>query len=129
VKRILFVDDEPMVLRALGNVLRKHKDRWEMTFVNGGDAALAVMAVAPVDLIVTDMRMPGMDGVTLLERVAELYPATKRVILSGQTSAITSPSDLRSAHHVLEKPCPTELLRGTIEELLERSDEAAPPRR
>jgi DNA-binding NtrC family response regulator len=120
-KRILFVDDEPMVLRALGNVFRKNKDRWDMIFVNGGDAALAVMATAPVDLVVTDMRMPGMDGASLLERVAELYPATKRIILSGQTSPVPSAPERRSAHRVLEKPCPTELLRSTIEGLLELS--------
>jgi DNA-binding NtrC family response regulator len=127
VKRILFVDDEPMVLRALANVFRKHKDRWEMIFVNGGEAALAVMAVAPVDLVVTDMRMPGMDGAALLERVAALYPTTKRVILSGQTSPVSNASERRCAHQVLEKPCPTDLLRSTIEGLLAPSAATAPP--
>ena len=118
-KRILFVDDEPMVLRALGNVFRKNKDRWDIAFASGGEAALAIMAVAPVDLVVTDLRMPGMDGAMLLERVAELYPATKRIILSGQTSLIASAPERRLAHRALEKPCPTELLRSTIEGLLE----------
>ncbi len=126
-KRVLFVDDEPMVLRALASVFRKNKDRWDMTFVNGGNAALAVMAEAPVDLIVTDMRMPGMDGAALLERVAELYPSTKRVVLSGQTSTLASAPERRLAHSILEKPCPTEVLRSTLERLLASSAEVAPP--
>lgn len=114
--RVLFVDDEPMVLRALGNVFRKDKARWETLTASGGEAALAILATMPVDVIVTDMRMPGMDGATLLQRVEELYPGIKRVILSGD--ADPSASCRRAAHQVLEKPCPTELLRKTIEGLL-----------
>jgi DNA-binding NtrC family response regulator len=118
-KRILFVDDEPMVLRALGNVFRKDKDRWEMLFAPGAAAALAIMATAPVDVVVTDMRMPGMDGATLLERVEALYPETRRIILSGQADPSATATARRSAHHVLEKPCPTDVLRRTIDGLLD----------
>lgn len=112
--RILFVDDEPMVLRALVNVFRKDKARWETLSATGGEAALAILAATSIEVVVTDMRMPGMDGATLLERVEALYPGTKRIILSGE--ADTRPTS--AAHRVLEKPCPTELLRKTIEALL-----------
>jgi DNA-binding NtrC family response regulator len=119
VKRILFVDDEPMVLRALGNVFRKQRDRWEMLFASSAEAALTVLETTAVDLVVTDMRMPGMNGAQLLEQVAALYPATRRIILSGQSSPSASAPEGGSAHCVLEKPCATDLLRSTIEGLLE----------
>jgi YesN/AraC family two-component response regulator len=114
-KRVLFVDDEPMVLRALSNVFRRDKARWEMLFASAGEAGLALLAIAPVDVVVTDMRMPGMDGATFLERVEALYPATRRIILSGYSDPSAIAPGLRSAHHVLEKPCPTDVLRRAIE--------------
>src|ERR1019366_5826779 len=61
-KRILFVDDEPMVLTGLKRSLRPMPAEWEMVFAAGGDEALAAMDRQTFDIIVTDMRMPGMDG-------------------------------------------------------------------
>jgi YesN/AraC family two-component response regulator len=68
-KRILFVDDEPMVLDGLRRSLHSMRKDWEMVFVTSGSEALESMANQSFDIVVTDMRMPGMDGAQLLEEV------------------------------------------------------------
>ncbi len=83
-RRILFVDDEPRFLETLRHILRPQRHEWEVAFAPGGEAALALMEAAPFDVIVSDMRMPGMDGAALLARVREEHPQVVRIILSGQ---------------------------------------------
>ena len=61
-KRILFVDDEPMLLMGLQRSLRSMRQDWEMAFVSGGKEAIEAIDKQPFDIVVTDMRMPGMDG-------------------------------------------------------------------
>jgi YesN/AraC family two-component response regulator len=83
-KRILFVDDEPLVLAGLKRMLHGMRKQWEMVFVESGEAALKFMADNAVDVVVSDMRMPGMNGAQLLNEVMKRYPRTVRLILSGQ---------------------------------------------
>ena len=78
-KRILFVDDEPMLLSGLQRSLRLMRTEWEMVFAPGGNEALAAMDQQTFDIIVTDMRMPGMDGAQLLEEVQKRSPQTLRM--------------------------------------------------
>lgn len=82
-KRILFVDDESKILEGLQRMLRPERHRWEMAFASGGAAALSLLEAAPFDVIVSDMRMPGMDGAALLKVVRAKYPNVLRIILSG----------------------------------------------
>jgi CheY-like chemotaxis protein len=84
-KRILFVDDEVSILDGLKRMLRPMRREWGMAFAAGGEPALTLLEGPPFDVIVTDMRMPGMDGATLLEIVREKQPSTLRIILSGHT--------------------------------------------
>jgi YesN/AraC family two-component response regulator len=84
-RSILFVDDEPNILEGLRRSLRPMRAEWEMSFAPGADAALVILASTPFDVIVTDMRMPGLDGAALLEIVREKYPSMLRIILSGYT--------------------------------------------
>ncbi len=70
-KRIVFVDDEPRVLEGLQRMLRGERHRWQMSFAVGGPAALETLATEPFDVIVTDMRMPIMDGAMLLKEVRD----------------------------------------------------------
>ena len=114
-KSILFVDDEPKLLNGLKRMLSPDGDRWAMEFASSGAEALKMLAASKFDVIVADMRMPGMDGAELLKRVARLYPEMVRMILSG-----TWEQDLRMqaamvAHQYLSKPCDAELLKATLD--------------
>jgi HD-like signal output (HDOD) protein len=114
-KRILFVDDEPNVLSGLQNLLRKQRGEWSMAFAVGGQEALAELAKAPYDVIVSDMRMPGMDGAALLHRVKTDYPGVARIVLSGYAERDAVMRALPVAHQYLSKPCDGEVLREVIE--------------
>ena len=83
-KRILFVDDEALVLQGLQRMLRPLREEWDMEFAESGVKALELMAQHPFDVIVSDMRMPGMNGAQLLNEVMVRHPQTVRLILSGQ---------------------------------------------
>jgi HD-like signal output (HDOD) protein len=114
-KRILFVDDEQQVLDGLRDMLFKQRREWDMAFVLGGDAALAEMNDAPFDVIVSDMRMTGMDGAELLARVKQRFPATTRIVLAGHSEQQAMERAVAVAHQVLGKPCDSETLRVVIE--------------
>ena len=112
--RILFVDDEPNVLTGLRRMLRAKRDTWDMNFVNSGAEALTFLEASPVDIIVTDMRMPGMDGAELLTEVRAKYPATVRIILSGQCDQETALRSVGPSHQFLSKPCDGVVLEDVI---------------
>jgi diguanylate cyclase (GGDEF)-like protein len=78
---ILFVDDEQDTLSAIERLLRK--EMFALHFVTNGADALALMAKRPIHIIVTDMKMSGMDGLSLLRHVKSLYPDTVRMALSS----------------------------------------------
>ena len=118
--RILFVDDEKQVLDGLQNLLRKERRRWEMAFATGAQEALALVDREPFDVVVTDMRMPGMDGAQLLQHVKERHPATARIVLSGHAEQEAAVRALQVAHQFLSKPCDGEFLRATIERTVQR---------
>ena len=81
--KILFVDDDPNILRALRRTLRAHRDKLDMAFAESGAAGLKELEGRSADVVVSDMRMPEMDGAAFLTRVKERWPATVRIILSG----------------------------------------------
>lgn len=111
-KRILFVDDEPNLLDSIRRMLHAQRAEWDLSFAQGGEEALALMAEAPFDVVVTDMRMPGMDGAHLLARVQELHPSTIRIILSGHSESAVVLKAVKPAHQFLSKPCtPAEIKR------------------
>ncbi len=113
-KRILFVDDEPKVLEALRRMLRSLRREWEMVFERGGPEAVRRLDAEPFDVVVTDMRMPGMDGSQLLHEVIRRRPEAVRIILSGQCDRRTVMKTVGPAHQFLTKPCDSELLKSTI---------------
>lgn len=81
--RILFVDDEPNILSGLRRLTRTRKEEWETHFCENAKDALALMQRHEMDVVVSDMRMPVMDGAAFLSEVRRLHPGTIRVILSG----------------------------------------------
>ena len=113
-KRILFVDDEPMVLDGLRRSLHSMRGDWEMVFVTSGREALESMAGQSFDIVVTDMRMPGMDGAQLLEEVKKRSPQSLRMVLSGQSDRGTILRSVNPTHQYLSKPCEGEELRARL---------------
>ena len=112
--KILFVDDEPNVLGGIRRMLRPLRHEWSTEFAEGGPQALALMEKQPFDVLVSDMRMPGMTGAQLLEEVRRLYPKTVRIILSGQCGDDAVGRAVRVAHQMLNKPCDAETLKATV---------------
>jgi len=115
VKKILFVDDEPEILSGLKNLLRRRRREWQMNFALGGEKALSMLADERFDVVVSDMRMPGIDGVAVLEEVQRRYPDTARIVLSGFSDQDMALRAASVAHQFLSKPCETDTLTNVIE--------------
>ncbi|HRD66348.1 MAG TPA: response regulator [Candidatus Competibacter sp.] len=114
-RRILFVDDEPNILEGLRNLLRRHRRKWDMAFAVGGPAALELLKTEQFDVIISDMRMPEVDGAALLTRVQSQYPRTVRIVLSGHMELEAALQAIPVAHQFLSKPCDAVELENVIE--------------
>jgi putative nucleotidyltransferase with HDIG domain len=112
--RIVFVDDELHILQAMGRSLHSMRNEWNMEFLSSGPAALESLAKAPADVIVSDMRMPGMDGWQLLAEVKKLYPQTVRLVLSGHADPSSVMLAVGTAQLYLAKPCEGGALKAAI---------------
>ena len=117
---LLAVDDEPNILAALRRLFRT--TGWRILTAGHADEALELLATEPVNAVLSDMRMPGMDGVQLLERVAQGWPDAARLLLTGQ-------ADLRSTidainrgrlHRYITKPWNDDELVLTLRQVAER---------
>ena len=111
---ILFVDDEPRILQGLRRMLHGMRSEWKMSYAVGGREALDMMRESTFDVIVTDMRMPDMDGAALLNEVVSIYPDTIRIVLSGQADKDLILQTVKPAHQYLSKPCEPDKLKSTI---------------
>jgi putative nucleotidyltransferase with HDIG domain len=116
--KIIFVDDEPNVIDGLRRMLRPSRQRWDLAFATSGSAALELMEQQAFDIIVSDMRMPGMDGRQLLEEVEKRYPQIVRVVLSGSSGGTEALDGLRPTHQYLSKPCDADTVQDTIQRAL-----------
>ncbi len=114
-QRLLFVDDEPNILKAMQRALRGMRKEWDMVFVADAGEALEVMQRDHFDVVISDMMMPQMDGAELLSRIKEHDPGTVRFILSGHTEIGLVLKSLGCSHQYLSKPCDPVILRRTIE--------------
>jgi HD-like signal output (HDOD) protein len=113
------VDDEPSVLGGLRRQLWDRRADWDLDFAPSGAEALALLETAPADVVVSDMRMPGMDGAALLERVRQRWPSTIRLLLTGYTDQDQVLRSARSAHQFLNKPCDPAALRAAVSHALD----------
>ncbi|HEY0748972.1 MAG TPA: response regulator, partial [Steroidobacteraceae bacterium] len=112
---VVCVDDEPRILEGLALHLRR---QYRVLTAEGGNSALRLLEEngAPA-VLVSDMRMPGMDGATLLKHVKQLYPETTRILLTGDTgrdAAIAAVNEGQIFRY-LTKPCTPDQLRSAIE--------------
>ncbi len=111
---VLFVDDEPNVLQGIRRMLRHKRGEWTLHFAAGGREALDLMAQHRIDVVVTDMRMPEMDGAALLGAVQNSHPDTVRFVLSGQCDEETALRAVGVSHQYLSKPCEADELERKI---------------
>jgi putative nucleotidyltransferase with HDIG domain len=112
--RIVFVDDELNILEGMRRAFHSMRGEWSMEFLPSGAAALESLAITPADVIVSDMRMPGMDGWQLLAEVKKLYPQTVRLVLSGQADPTSVMRAVGTAQRYLAKPCASEAVKAAI---------------
>ncbi len=112
--KILFIDDEQRILEGIERMLFHLTDEWEMEFANGGEEGLEELAEGDFDVVVTDMRMPGMDGAQVLREVNKRYPDIVRIVLSGYAELEAALRTVPVAHQFLIKPCRADLLQDTI---------------
>ena len=115
---ILFVDDEQNILDSMRLMLRSMRHQWNTAFADSGEAALALMETRRFDVIVSDVRMPGMDGARLLSIVAERWPETVRMVLSGYFDQASVISTVKLTHQYLSKPCSPEEVISAISKAL-----------
>ncbi|MBZ5577052.1 MAG: response regulator [Acidobacteriia bacterium] len=111
---ILFVDDDIHLVSALQRTLYK---TYRVALALSAADALAAISESPYAVVVSDLQMPGMNGIELLTRVKELAPETVRILLTGQAdldAAIHAVND-GNIFRFLQKPCPHELLKKTLE--------------
>ena len=116
----LLVDDEGSILAALRRLLRR--EAYQVVTASGGQEGLAELARRPVDVIVSDQRMPGLSGIEFLRRAKELYPDTVRMVLSGYADlqSITDAINEGAIYKFLSKPWDDLMLKGEIEEAFRR---------
>jgi HD-like signal output (HDOD) protein/ActR/RegA family two-component response regulator len=114
-KYIVFVDDEKQLLDSLRTRLHKHSHDWTMKFVANGAQAIAEFEANRIDLIVSDVRMRGMDGGQLLSVLKERWPATIRIVLSASSEPSQSLRLTSLAHQFVAKPCNSEEIENIIE--------------
>ena len=115
-KRVLLVDDERMVLRALRRlVLLRHPD-WEVLCARSAEAALELLDNhSPVDVMVTDLSMPNVDGITLLGIVKQRYPSVFRIVHSAHIESFGPHLAADLCHELLGKPAGATKLVDTLE--------------
>jgi response regulator RpfG family c-di-GMP phosphodiesterase len=112
---ILCVDDEPQILQGLTLHLRRN---YQVVTAEGGAAALQIVAAgSPPAVVVSDMRMPGMDGAALLKRMLQLHPETTRILLTGEPSRDSAAAAVNEGQifRFLTKPCAPDELRAAVE--------------
>ena len=112
---ILFVDDDIAVLNGMERSLYKMRAVWQMDFAGGGAEAMQRMRERSYDLLVTDIRMPDVDGVELLSWAQRTHPQTLRFVLSGQSDSKHLEQIMGLTHQFLTKPCRADSLKMAIQ--------------
>jgi len=117
-KRVLFVDDEPRVLEGLKRMLRPLREEWTMEFARGGREALRHLSESHYHVLVTEMRMPDIDGIALLQEAIRISPQTVRIALSAGADLDLTLRSASLAHQYLVKPCDVHTMQATVEKAL-----------
>ncbi|MFT3836975.1 MAG: response regulator [Myxococcaceae bacterium] len=113
-RRVLFVEDDLQVL-AMTRMLMRRRREWDVTYCASGQEAIAAMETASFDVVVTDLRMPVMDGAQLLSQVRERWPGSMRVVVSGGSDNAAIMRTLPVCHQFLSKPYEIDDLIGLVD--------------
>lgn len=103
-RTIIFIDDDANVLDGLQRGLRRMRRQWNAHFFRSGAEALEFLETQTCDAVISDMRMPGMDGAALLTAIRDRFPATVRIVLSGYSEEASVLRTIGVAHRYLAKP-------------------------
>lgn len=126
---IVFIDDEPGVLDGLRRALHPHAGRWNMRFERTPATALSMAEHAPPAVVITDLRMPDMDGAALIAAMRPLAPRARYIMLSGTAdfdAALAAINECR-IFRLLTKPCDTQQLRTAITDALDDQRQGPDP--
>ncbi len=119
-KRVLVVDDEDDLTWSISKHLAKDKDRYDLICVNSGKKALEVLSQLPVELVISDIRMPEISGLDLLVKIKDYYPSTKVIIMTAYgSSEVHDEANARGCLKYIEKPFEISELRQLILEAIE----------
>ena len=120
--KILFIDDQENILQSLKLSLRSMRNEWDMSFAPSGAEGLEMFDRIWPDVVVTDMRMPNMDGSHVLKGIQKRRPDVGKIILSGYSDKETVIKNLQLANEYLSKPCKTQDLIAAIRNTLRTND-------
>ena len=115
-KRILFVEDNAL-LRQMYLMMMEGEPQWQAIGAHDARHALQLMERTPFEVVVSDLRMPGMDGIELMKVVRQLYPRSSRILLSGLSDQAEIARSLDSTHQFLAKPFDVKALKATLARL------------
>lgn len=121
-RNILFVDDEQAILDGIRTMMHAKRKEWKCHYANSGAEGLQMLGKKKFDVVVADMRMPGMDGADFLTEVAEREPGAIRIILSGYSDPVALQKVTRVAHQFLSKPCSSDVIIKTIQRVTDLSE-------
>lgn len=114
-KRVLFVDEDPYLLKALKRSFRDMRDTWQIVYAGSGAEALKTLVKTPADVVLTGLRMSDMDGPTLLKCVMKLRPEAVRIVISGHTDHNMLLDSAGIAHQFITKPWKDDQVREAIQ--------------
>jgi len=117
-KKILFVDDDQNILDGLRRSLRDMRKEWDIYFTANPHEAMKLITNGDIDVVVSDMRMPEIDGAQLLEAAMKVSPFTARFVLSGQSDKESILRTVGPAHQYFSKPCELKQIKDTISNAL-----------
>ncbi|MFO7812514.1 MAG: response regulator [Pelovirga sp.] len=114
---VMFIDDEKPILNSLKRILHPVSDDWKVTYADSAEGALIALKIVPVDAIVVDMCMPGMNGFELLNVISEQYPDMVRVMMTGRTEYEIYRNGREISHYFLWKPVKAEAIKTLLQRI------------
>ncbi len=114
-RSVLIVDDEAKALDAVKKMLKGMRSDWDLAFAAGGDEAIGLLSRKSFDVVIADLRMPGVDGAALLRHTQEHHPDTVRIVMAAPTEQESAMRAIPIAHQCVVKPCVAAVLWQAIE--------------